>query len=306
MSLHASSLPSVLSPVLTPIQANGQIAHELFAQQCQWLQTSNVGLAVFGTNSEGNSFSVSQKVKALEYLVTHGLAADQMMPGTGACAIDDVITMTKATIDLGCAGALMLPPFYYKNPSEDGLFAYYAQIIEKIGSDQLKIYVYNIPPVVTFSMPVTLLQRLVQAYPHTVVGMKDSSGDWAYTQSCLTALAATGFRVYAGSETFLLRTLRGGGAGCISATANVNPAAIAHLAAHWQDANADALQANLDIVRAVFAKYPMIPAMKAACAKFSGQLDWFRLCPPLGPLSNDVQEKLLADLNAIQFNMPGL
>jgi 4-hydroxy-tetrahydrodipicolinate synthase len=136
------------------------------------------GLAVFGTNSEGNSFSAKQKINALEYLVSHGLAADQIMPGTGACSVDDAVTMTKATIHLGCSGASMLPPFYYKDPAEDGLFAYYAQIIEKIGSDRLKIYVYNIPPVVKFGIPVSLLERLTTAYPNTVVGMKDSSGDW--------------------------------------------------------------------------------------------------------------------------------
>lgn len=306
MALHPTSLPAVLSPVLTPVHSDGEIALELFTKQCGWLQKSNVGLAVFGTNSEGNSFSASQKINALEYLVSHGLAANQMMPGTGACAVADAVTMTKATLELGCSGALMLPPFYYKDPAEDGLFAYYAQIIEKIGSDQLKIYVYNIPPVVKFGIPVTLLERLVAAYPNTVVGMKDSSGDWEYTKACLEALSPKGFRVYAGSESFLLRTLRNGGAGCISATANVNPAAIAHLAAHWQDANADELQTSLDVVRATFAKYPMIPAMKAACARYSGNHQWSRLCPPLLTLPQEIQEKLFTDLDAIEFAMPGL
>ncbi|SMC30976.1 dihydrodipicolinate synthase family protein [Polynucleobacter kasalickyi] len=306
MALHPSSLPAVLSPVLTPVQSDGEILLELFAKQCGWLQKSNVGLAVFGTNSEGNSFSASQKINALEYLVNHGLAANQMMPGTGACAVADAVTMTRATLELGCSGALMLPPFYYKDPAEDGLFAYYAQIIEKIGSDQLKIYVYNIPPVVKFGIPVTLLERLVAAYPNTVVGMKDSSGDWEYTKACLDALSPKGFRVYAGSESFLLRTLRAGGAGCISATANVNPAAIAHLATHWQDDNADELQAGLDVVRTTFAKYPMIPAMKAACARYSGNNQWSQLCPPLLTLPQETQEKLFTDLDTIQFAMPGL
>ena len=187
LALHASPLPSVLSPVLTPVQASGEINLDLFTRQCKWLLVNNVGLAVFGTNSEGNSFSAAQKIHALEHLVKQGLSPSQMMPGTGACAIDDVVRMTRATLDLGCAGALMLPPFYYKGVSEDGLFAYYARIIETIASPLLKIYIYNIPPVVTFSLPVTLLERLVKAYPDTVVGMKDSSGDWTYTKSCIDA-----------------------------------------------------------------------------------------------------------------------
>ncbi|MEY3776103.1 MAG: hypothetical protein RIR83_127 [Pseudomonadota bacterium] len=306
LALHASPLPAVLSPVLTPVQVNGEINLDLFTRQCKWLLANNVGLAVFGTNSEGNSFSAAQKIHALEHLVKQGLSPSQMMPGTGACAIDDVVRMTRATLDLGCAGALMLPPFYYKGVSEDGLFAYYARIIETIASPLLKIYIYNIPPVVTFSLPVTLLERLVKAYPDTVVGMKDSSGDWTYTKSCIDALAASGFRVYAGSETFLLSNLRAGGAGCISATANMNPAAISHLAAHWQDAGADAHQAQLDQVRATFAKYPMIPAMKAAAARFTHAPDWVNVCPPLVPLDAHLQEKLYADLDAIHFTMPGL
>jgi 4-hydroxy-tetrahydrodipicolinate synthase len=157
-----------------------------------------------------------------------------MMPGTGACSVADASMMTRSAVKAGCAGVLMLPPFYYKDVVDEGLFQYYAEIIEAVGDADLKIYVYNIPQVTKVGLSVPLLERLVKTYPNTVVGIKDSSGDWPYTESVIKALLGTGFRVYAGSEIFLLRALRAGGVGCISAMANVNPKAIADLAAHWQ------------------------------------------------------------------------
>lgn len=306
MALHASTLPAVLSPVLTPFDKSQGVDLAKFLRQCQWLQENGVGLAVFGTNSEANSLSAKQKINAVEHLLKSGINSGQMMPGTGACSIADAVEMTKAAVQGKCAGVLMLPPFYYKDVSEDGLFAYYASVIEKVGSSALQVYVYNIPPVVKFGIPVTLLERLVKAYPQTVVGMKDSSGDWAYTESCIKALAAQGFRVYAGSETFLLRTLRAGGAGCISATANVNPLAISTLAKNWEAADADQKQAALDAVRASFAKHPMIAAMKAAVARYSKDPSWDMLLPPLVSLSKQAQETLFADLDVLGFDMPGL
>jgi 4-hydroxy-tetrahydrodipicolinate synthase len=306
MALHVSSLPAVLSPVLTPFDSKQGVDLAKFQNQCEWLQENGVGLAVFGTNSEANSLSVSQKINAVHHLIKSGIAPSQMMPGTGACSIADAVEMTLAAVDSKCAGVLMLPPFYYKDVSEDGLFAYYASVIERVGSAALQVYIYNIPPVVKFGIPVTLLERLVKAYPQTVVGMKDSSGDWSYTESCIKALASTGFRVYAGSETFLLKTLRAGGAGCISATANVNPKAISTLAKHWQDADADQKQAALDAVRATFAKHPMIAAMKSAVSRYSKDPAWNTLLPPLISLNEEAKNELYADLDALGFDMPGL
>ena len=306
MSLHPSSLPAVLSPVLTPFTSDGGPDLTKFERQCKWLQANNVGLAIFGTNSEANSLSATQKIQAMQFLIKQGIDPKQMMPGTGACSIADAVAMTSAAVNENCAGVLMLPPFYYKDVSEDGLFAYYANVIEKVGDSKLQVYVYNIPPVVKFGIPVTLLERLVKAYPKTVVGMKDSSGDWAYTESCIKALASSGFRVYAGSETFLLRTLRAGGVGCISATANVNPKAISELATNWQAADADDKQAALDVVRGAFAKYPMIPAMKAAVARYAKDTQWERLLPPLCSLNEEVKKNLYADLDAVGFSMSNL
>ena len=306
MVMHASTLPAVLSPVLTPFTVDGDPDLIKFEHQCRWLQNNGVGLAVFGTNSEANSLSVNQKLNALEHLIKKGIATDQMMPGTGACSLDDAIDMTRVSTDLGCTSVLMLPPFYYKDVTDDGLFAYYSKVIEKVANDKLQVYIYNIPPVVKFGLSVSLLERLLNSYPQTVVGMKDSSGDWIYTEACIKKLAPLGFRVYAGSETFLLQTLRAGGAGCISATANVNPKAISELAANWHTSDADQRQSQLDLVRAIFAKYPMIASMKSVVAHYSEDPNWDRLLPPLINLPQFAQEILFSELRAIDFSMPGL
>lgn len=307
MPLIPSSLPAVLSPVVSPFTANGDLDVQKLARQCHWLQRNHVGLAVFGTNSEANSLSVSERIDALDALVhTFGVAASQMMPGAGACAIPDAVALTKAAVDLGCAGTLTLPPFYYKDVPDDGLFAYFATIIERVADERLQIYLYNIPPVAKVGFSLALVERLITAYPKTIVGMKDSSGDWAYTESILKACAGSGFRMYAGSETFLLRTLRSGGAGCISATTNVNPGPIAALAAHWQDADAESRQAGLDQVRQLFQSRPMIPAMKAAIAHFSNDPLWAAVRPPLVPLGEDKTRDLISAMQAIDFTITGL
>ena len=306
IALHPSTLPAVLSPVLTPFMADGNPDAQKLLKQCKWLESNGVGLAVFGTNSEANSMSAPQKMSTLTSLIEGGLNPAHMMPGTGATSIDATVNMTRHAVNHKCAGVLMLPPFYYKDITDDGLFAYFSEVIQKVGDSALQIYIYNIPPVTKINLSLSLLERLTKEYPKTFVGMKDSSGDWAYTESVIKLLAPSGFRVYAGSEVFLMRALRAGGVGCISATANVNPFAISELAAHWRESNADERQAALDKVRSVFAKYQMIAGMKTAVAHFTNDPEWLRVRPPLMQLSAEQQAQLLSELKQINFSMPGL
>ena len=306
ISLNPSTLPAVLSPVLTPFMADGSPDAQKLLKQCKWLEANGVGQAIFGTNSEANSISDPQKMEALTALIEGGLNPEHMMPGTGATSIHATVAMTAHAVNHKCAGVLMLPPFYYKDVTDDGLFAYFSEVIQKVGSAALQIYIYNIPPVTKINLSLSLLERLAKEYPKTVVGMKDSSGDWSYTESVIKMLAPSGFRVYAGSEVFLMRALRAGGVGCISATANVNPKAIADLASHWRESNADERQAGLDQVRGIFAKYQMIAGMKTAVAHYSNDPEWLRVRPPLVQLSAEQQVELLGELKAIHFSMPGL
>jgi 4-hydroxy-tetrahydrodipicolinate synthase len=306
MTSDQGRITGVLSPVVTPFKADLSPDPDRFIRQCKWLNSQNVGLAVFGTNSEANSLSIDEKMTLLEKLVGAGVDPARMMPGTGHCAITDSVRLTAHAVKLGCAGVLMLPPFYYKGVSDEGLYRNFAEIIERVGEPRLRVYLYHIPPVAQVPITLGLVERLLKAYPGTVAGMKDSGGDWANTKAFLDAYAKSGFDVFPGAETFLLQGMRNGGAGCISATANTNPGPIARLHDTWQNADADAQQKRLDDIRATFAKYPMIPALKAAVAHYGGDAGWAKVRPPLVELTPDQAKSLIADLDARGFTMPGL
>lgn len=305
MSLSPARFSGVLSPVVTPFSADLSTNAEQLTSQCRWLLSQNVGLAVFGTNSEANSLSVEEKIELLDRLTENGIDPARMMPGTGCCALSDSVRLTAHAVELGCAGTLMLPPFYYKGVSDQGLFRSYAEIIERVGDSALRIYLYHIPPIAQVGISLDLIERLIKTYPDTVVGIKDSSGDWSNTESMLQR-QWDDFRIFSGSESFLLATMRGGGAGCISATANVNPAAIHALYENWQADDADNAQQDLDGIRDIVQSYPMIPALKSVVAHFSGREDWATVRPPLVALSSDERNKLIAELNKVGFAMPGL
>ena len=299
-------ITGVLSPVVTPFKADLSPDPERFVKQCRWLLSQDVGLAVFGTNSEANSLSTDEKVDLLDRLVGAGVDPARMMPGTGCCALTDSVRLTAHAMKLGCGGALMLPPFYYKGVSDDGLFRNFAEIIERVGDRRLRIYLYHIPPVSQVAITLPLIERLLKAYPGIIAGAKDSSGDWNNTKAYIDNFASQGFDVFPGSETFLLQGMRAGGLGCISATANVNPGAIARLFATWQAADADKQQERLNEIRGIFARNPMIPALKAAIAHYGGDAAWATVRPPLVELTQEQKGSLAADLDKAGFAMPGL
>lgn len=296
----------VWSPVITPFGADLAPDTQRFVAHCQWLVSHGVGLAVFGTNSEANSMTVAEKQGLLRALVKGGVDPVRLMPGTGHCAIGDSVALTREAVAVGCAGVLMLPPFYYKGVSDEGLFRYYSEVIERVGDSRLRIYLYHIPPVAQVPLSLELIERLRDAFPGTIAGIKDSGGHWSHTQALIDRFAGDDFAVYAGSERFLLDTLRAGGAGCISATANVNPGAISGLAANWQAEDADEWQQTLNAVRDLFEHYPLIPAMKAATAHFSGTTGWCRVRPPLVELDEVRATTLVSSLEERGFQMEGL
>lgn len=298
-------LSGVLSPVVTPFNDDLSPNAGLLIRQCQWLLSQDVGLAVFGTNSEANSLSVGEKIELLDRLIEAGVDPARMMPGTGCCALTDTVALTRHAVNLGCRGVLMLPPFYYKGVSDDGLFNSFANVIEKTGDDRLCIYLYHIPPVAQVGISPELTERLVKAYPQTVVGMKDSSGDWSNTKAVLDR-QLDDFRMFVGSESFLLQNMRNGGSGCISATANVNPANIARLFREWQNDTAEEQQQRLDDLRSLVMQFPMIPALKAVVSRYSGNPDWKRVRPPLVELSTGQNDALDQQLDDARFAMPGL
>jgi 4-hydroxy-tetrahydrodipicolinate synthase len=305
--MNAASTPrGVYSPVVTPFKKDLQPDHERYVRHCTWLVEQDVSLAVFGTNSEANSLSVDEKKKLLDTLLDAGIPPERMMPGTGCAALTDSVELTRYAVSRGCNHVLMLPPFYYKGVSDEGVFRSYAEIIERVADKALRIYVYHIPQVSQVPISLALIERLLKAYPGTIAGVKDSSGDWSNTQAMLERFQPRGFDVFAGSETFLLATLRAGGVGCITATGNVNPGAIVDLYRNWQAADADTRQKALDVTRGEFVKFSMIPALKAAIGIYAKDPVWGTVRPPLVDLSTAEVAKLTESLKSIGFAMPGI
>lgn len=298
-------MSGVLCPVITPFDDNLQPDAARLARQCRWLLDQGVRLAVFGTNSEANSMSVGEKARLLEQLIEAGIPPEALMPGTGCCALSDTVALTRRAVDLGCGGTLMLPPFYYKGVSDDGLYASYTEVIERVGNAALQVYLYHIPPVAGVGLSLQLIERLLASYPETIAGIKDSSGDWQNTHAMLRE-DWPDFRIFAGSESFLLENMRHGGAGCISATANVNPGGIVQLCRNWRSESAQDLQNEANHIRDIVQNYAMIPALKQIVAHYSADTTWARVRPPLTTLPSDQSQALLQALSAAGFGMPGL
>src|SRR5262245_56628509 len=295
----------VIAPVLTPFGEDGGPDGERFVEHCQWLLAEGcTGLAPFGTTSEGNSLGLDERMQLLEELVASGeLDPAKLMPGTGNCALSDAVVLTKHAVDLGCGGVLMLPPFYYKAPSEDGLFRFFADVIEEVGDNRLEDYLYHIPPVAQVGFSLPLIGRLIKEFPNTVVGLKDSSGDWSNNAAILATYPE--FAVFPGSEVFLLDGLRKGAAGCISATCNVSAAAIRGVYDNWQGPDADKLQADITALRKAIQAFPMIPAPQALIAHHRQDPGWAKLRPPFVDLSTADADKVirtLADAHGFRLN----
>lgn len=299
-------LRGVLAPVVTPFTRDLNPDAERFIAHCRWLLDQNCSLAVFGTNSEANSLSVEERLALLDALLAAGLDPARMMPGTGCCALTDSVRLTEHAVKSGCAGVLMLPPFYYKDVTDDGLYRYFAEVVERVGEARLRIYLYHIPPVAVVGITPQLVERLLKRYPTAIAGMKDSSGDWNNTKTMLDAFATSGFDVFPGSESFLLAGMRHGAAGCISATANVNPAAIDQLYQEWRSPDADRQQEALNMVRKTVGQYVMIPALKQVIAHYANDPAWTPVRPPLTELTAAQAQQVIKGLQQLSFNMPGL
>lgn len=289
-------LDGVLSPVLTPFTDTLAPDISRFVELARHLMDQGLGLAPFGTTSEGNSLGVAEKMQLLEALVESGLDASRMMPGTGCCALTDSVALSAHAVKMGCGGVLMLPPFYYKNPSEDGLFAAFSEVIQRVADARLRVYLYHFPQQSQVPITHALIERLLKAYPEVVAGIKDSSGDLANMEAMCRLFP--GFKVLSGTERYILPVMRAGGAGCISANANIYGPAMLDLWRRWQEPEAEALQDGLGVFRSIMEGMPLIPALKALTARRTGHQGWRRVRPPQTELPVPREAELTARLEA--------
>ncbi|MEM9141242.1 MAG: dihydrodipicolinate synthase family protein [Pseudomonadota bacterium] len=295
--MPTTPLRGVIAPNLMPFNSDLSVAEDLYLDHAAWLIDQGcVGLAPFGTTGEALSIGMDERMDLLEKLVKRVDPA-RIIPGTGLTSLPDTVRLTRHAVEMGCAGAMTLPPFYFKGVSDEGLYDYFAWLIDAVGHPALKIYLYHIPQVAGVGIPPSVTARLFQAFPEVIVGIKDSSGDWANTEQLL---AIEGLIVYPAQETTLIEGDRLGAAGCISATANLNPNAIARLITSIHAGAPDmALNEEVAAFRKLVAGAGPIPAQKALLASWTGDERWSRLRPPLMPLADPAA---LADQVAV---LPG-
>ena len=292
-------IKGLIAPVLTPFDDELNLDQGMYNDfAAQLLETGCLGLAPFGTTGEALSVSNSERIEALEGLIASGIDPNLIIPGTGLCNLPDTVTLSRHALELGCAGILMLPPFYFKGVSDAGLFDYYQLLIERINDPTLKIYLYHIPQVSGVSLTIELVSRLKQAYPDIIAGIKDSSGVWENTKALL---GINGLIVYPGTELPVIDAIRLGAPGCISATANLNPGDISKVISlchngKWEDA--ENLHETVKKVRLLLQDYAPIPAQKALLAMRTGNNKWHNLRPPLKPISSEKANALARALTS--------
>ncbi|HQF30271.1 MAG TPA: dihydrodipicolinate synthase family protein [Hyphomicrobiales bacterium] len=283
----------VFAAAVTPVSPQGEPDVGLFVPFARHLLESGCnGLAPLGTTGEANSIGVGDRLAFIEDIADH-LPMDRIVVGTGAQALADAMVLSRVATQAGAA-LLLLPPFYYKNPSEEGLYAFYSRLVDGLGGLEPRILLYHFPQMSAVPITLELTRRLREAYPGVFIGLKDSSGDFDNTRAMIEAF--DDFAVYSGSEEFLARNLEAGGAGCISASVNVTaPLVGAVYAARGTDAF-EATQAKATAARVALQRQPMIPVLKAIVAARLGEPDFARVLPPFTALSESGARALFATL----------
>lgn len=291
----------VYAAALTPLGDDLAPDHAALVAHYRWLLDQGCdGIVSLGTTGEANSFSLDERLALLDALGETELPP-RLVVGTGCCAIPDSVRLTRKAIEIGAAGVLVLPPFYFKGVSDDGLFAAYAEVIERVADPRLSLYLYHFPKMTGLELGLELIARLIAAYPENVVGLKNSSGDWDNIRAMLEAFP--GFDIFAGSEEFLLPTLRAGGPGCMSATVNLLAPQTAALYAEWRGPGAEDLQARLTALRRALSGLPAIPTMKAILARARGA-SWGTVRPPLRPVAAAEVDAVLDELRGLGLALP--
>jgi 4-hydroxy-tetrahydrodipicolinate synthase len=287
---------AVYSAVLTPYKKDLTIDTKLFISHCEFLLKNNISLAPLGTTGEANSVSISEKVDLIKTIANSDLPKEKIIIGTGNTSFVDAALLTKTAVENKIYSVLLLPPFYYKNVSDEGVYQYYKEIINTVKSTNLRIFLYNIPQVSGVTISIDLVNRLKKEFSDTITGIKDSSGNFENTKKYKEI---KNFIVYPGSEKFLYDGLHIGCSGCISATTNVNIEA-AKLINFFDKSEGESINKKIKAVRDVFEKYPVIPALKAT--KIKEDINWSNIRPPLVALNDQQRSNLAKDLKNINFS----
>ena len=305
--MHPPLFGGVNAAILTALKPDLSPDLDRMAAHARWLLANGCnGLGMLGTTGEANSLGLHERKAVLEGLIARGIPAAKLMPGTGCSNLSDTVELTLHARAQGCRGVLVLPPFYYKAPSDDGLFAYFSEVVNRVGGG-IALYLYHFPQQSAVPFSLDLIGRLLKAFPGAIQGVKDSSGDYANMKAMVDAFAKDGFEVYSGSDEFLQRILADGGAGCITAASNAN--------SHWggivyamrTGAEADAAQAMLATTRKAATSVPLISGLREIIARSTGDDGWRTIRPPHLPLNATQADAIWAAWGAAgALPLPGL
>ena len=302
---HKSDLFGIWAPCLTPLHENGDINLPKLCEHIAWLLSNGChGVALFGTTGEASSFSANERMTALEKVLESGIAPEKLMIGNGFPSISDTVTVTRHALDAGCDKVLMLPPFYFKEPSVEGLGRSYRDALDQVNSSEIRVILYHFPKMSAVPIRHELIDALVDSHGELICGLKDSTGDWDSTEAYIRRYPQ--LSIFPGTDVLLLRSLKIGGAGTITATADINPDGIRRVYDLWLDEdNADGAQESADRIRQIVSRYPLSAALKCVHAFLSDEPDWRRVRPPLMELSSAQQGELMNELSEAGFQLAG-
>ncbi|MEM7123144.1 MAG: dihydrodipicolinate synthase family protein [Pseudomonadota bacterium] len=282
--------------LVTPVDSAGDVQLRKLVDHAHWVLGNGCdGIVLFGTTGESASFSPDARSAALDAFVGAGVPPETVMVGTGCCSIAETVRLSRQALDLGCQGVLIHPPFFFKNPSEDGIFAFYARVIDALGRDDAKIYLYHFPDVTGVPLTLSLIERLLNDFSPVITGIKDSSGSFENMKALVSSFSE--LAVYSGDDHLLWPLLEAGGAGAITATANLIPNLLRDVADGWQSNSpaAQAAQATLvGLWEDTLLKFPVSEAVKELIADLSEDPGWRTVCPPLEPLPSLRRQQLLS------------
>ena len=282
-----SAIRGIWAAALTPVTADFQPdAAKAIPYYRELLENGCDGINVLGTTGEAMSLSAEQRVHYMRLLASSGLPMARMMAGTGAAALADAVELTRAALDCGFAAALIMPPFFYGEASDDGIAAFFDALFARAKLPRKSVLLYNFPRMSGVALHADLVDRLVEASGDRIFGMKDSSNDECLQSEIICR--RPGFSIFPGSESDLAEAKRRGAAGCISGSVALWP----RLAKNVFESGDEAQASELNRRRAALDGVPLVGAMRYLIAAQRGEPEWERTMPPQEPLSVEQRKSL--------------
>ncbi len=298
-------MKGVNAAVVTPMNKDLSADIGLLYAHCTWLLENGCdGLGILGSTGEANSFSARERIDIIQGLAKAGLPMEKTMPGTGSSAFTDTVDVTRCAMDVGAGGVLMLPPFFYSDVSDDGIYNAFAEIIHRVDAQRLRVYLYHIPKFSGVPISHDLIARLIADFPETVVGLKDSNG---IVENMLEMIKKfPGFAIFTGADEMFLDILQAGGAGCITANSNFASSLMQKIYSSWIDKGEidNASNDTVRQIRSLALQYPFVEAVKSIMADHSGTTSWLNIRPPFTLLDETDKATLIAEIKSTGYIIP--